>query len=159
MGCREGRGKDYPSSSLCSWCWCAHTQSCVTFCDPMDCSLPGSSVPSIFQTRILEWVAISFSKGASRPRDWTHVSFVSCISRQIFFLFFFFTTSAIWEALGIANGSWLSKSSPWRSVLELCHFQEFSQIITESTDSLNSVHWQCHKKKPSLPGPLCSPGW
>ena len=48
-------------------------QSCLTLCDPMDCSLPGSSVYGIFQARILEWVAISFSI-SSRPRDWTQVS-------------------------------------------------------------------------------------
>ena len=42
--------------------------------DPMDCSLPGFSVHGIFQARILEWVAISFSRGSSRPRDWTRVS-------------------------------------------------------------------------------------
>ena len=44
-------------------------QSCLTLSDPMDCSLPGSSVHGIFQTRVLEWVAISFSRGSSRPRD------------------------------------------------------------------------------------------
>ena len=43
-------------------------QSCATLCDPMDCSLPGSSVQGILQARILEWVAISFSRGSSRPR-------------------------------------------------------------------------------------------
>ena len=45
------------------------TQSCLTLCDPMDCSPPGSSVPGIFQARILEWVAIAFSKGSSPPRS------------------------------------------------------------------------------------------
>ena len=50
------------------------TQSCPTLCDPMDCSLPGSSVHGIFQARILEWVAISFSRRSSIPRDWTWVS-------------------------------------------------------------------------------------
>ena len=40
-------------------------QSCPTLCDPMDWSLPGSSVHDIFQARVLEWVAISFSKGSS----------------------------------------------------------------------------------------------
>ena len=50
------------------------TQSCVTLCDPMDCSPPGSSVRGILQARILEWVAISFSRGSSPPRDWTWVS-------------------------------------------------------------------------------------
>ena len=47
---------------------------CLPLCDPMDCSLPGSSVHGILQARILESVAISFSKGSSQPRDWTHVS-------------------------------------------------------------------------------------
>ena len=46
------------------------------FCDPMDCSLPVSSIYGISQARILEWVTISFSRGSSRPRDWTHVSFI-----------------------------------------------------------------------------------
>ena len=49
-------------------------QSCPTLCNPMDCSLPGSSVHGILQARILEWVAISFSRGSSRPRDRTQVS-------------------------------------------------------------------------------------
>ena len=44
-------------------------QSCLTLCDPMDCSLPGSSIRGIFQARILEWVAVSFSRRSSRPRD------------------------------------------------------------------------------------------
>ena len=45
------------------------TQSCLTLCDPMDCSPAGSSVHGILQARILEWVAISFSRGSSRPRN------------------------------------------------------------------------------------------
>ena len=47
----------------------------------MDCSPPGSSVQGISQVRILEWVAISFSRKSSQPRDWTHIS---CIGRQNF---------------------------------------------------------------------------
>ena len=47
----------------------------------MDCSLQGSSVHAILQARILKWVAISFSKGFSRPRDWTQVS---CIAGRFF---------------------------------------------------------------------------
>ena len=50
------------------------TQSCPTLCDPMDCSLRGSSVHGIFQARILERVAISFSRRSSRPGDQTWVS-------------------------------------------------------------------------------------
>ena len=49
-------------------------QSCPSLCDPMDCSLLCSSVHGIFQARVLEWVAISFSKGSSWPRDRTQVS-------------------------------------------------------------------------------------
>ena len=48
-------------------------QSCLTFSDPMDCSPPGSSIHGIFQARVLEWVAISFSRGSSWPRDQTQV--------------------------------------------------------------------------------------
>ena len=48
--------------------------SCPTLCDPMDCGQPGSSVQGILQARILEWVAIPFSRGSSQPRDGTQVS-------------------------------------------------------------------------------------
>ena len=44
-------------------------QSRPTLCDPVDCSLPGSSIHEIFQARILKWVAISFSRGSLQPRD------------------------------------------------------------------------------------------
>ena len=49
-------------------------QLCPTLCDPVDCSLPGSSVHGIFQARVLEWGAISFSRGSSQTQDWTLVS-------------------------------------------------------------------------------------
>ena len=55
----------------------------------MDCNPPGSSVHGIFQARILEWTAISSSRGSSLPRNWTHIS---CIGRQILYHW------AIWEA-------------------------------------------------------------
>ena len=51
-------------------------QSCPTLCEPMDCSPPCSSVHGVFQVRVLEWVAISFSRGSSRPRDRTQVSHI-----------------------------------------------------------------------------------
>ena len=50
------------------------SQSCPTLCDPMDSSLRGSSICGIFQARVLEWVAISFSRGSSPARDWTRFS-------------------------------------------------------------------------------------
>ena len=49
-------------------------QSCPTLCDPMDCSLPGSSVHGILQARILEWVAMPSSRGSSWSRGWTYIS-------------------------------------------------------------------------------------
>ena len=52
---------------------------------PMDCSLPGSSVHGIYQARILEWVAISSSRGSSRPKDRTQVSCIFHIGRQILY--------------------------------------------------------------------------
>ena len=68
--------------SSCVWA----VLSCVQLCDPMACSLPGSSVHEILQARILEWLATLSSRGSSWPRDQTHVSCVSCIA------------SATWEA-------------------------------------------------------------
>ena len=62
-----------------------HVQSCLTLCDSIDCSPQGSSVLGIFQERILERVVISSSRGSSQPRDWTCVSYVSCIGRWILY--------------------------------------------------------------------------
>ena len=59
-------------------CVCSVTQTCLTLCSPMVCSPPGSSVHGILQARILEWVAIPFSRGSSWPRDRTHIS---CMGR------------------------------------------------------------------------------
>ena len=56
-------------------------QSSQTLCDPMDCSPTGSSIPGILQARILEWVAISFSRGSSQHRGRTQVS---CIAGRFF---------------------------------------------------------------------------
>ena len=53
------------------------TQSCLTLCDPTDCSPPDSSVCGTFQARILQWVAMPFSRGSSQPRDRTRVSHIA----------------------------------------------------------------------------------
>ena len=65
-----------------SFMTCMRTQSCPTICDSIICSLPVSSVHGIFQARIMEWVAISDSRGCSPPRDQIHIS---CIVRQILY--------------------------------------------------------------------------
>ena len=64
---------------------CSVAQSCLTLCSPMDCSPPGSSTQGIFQVRILQWSAISYSRGSSWPRNRTWVSCTSCIGRQILY--------------------------------------------------------------------------
>ena len=66
-------------------------QSCPTFCNPMDYNPPGSSVHEILQEIILEWVAISFSRGSSRPRDQT---WVSCIASRFFTIW---ATKTMWK--------------------------------------------------------------
>ena len=79
-------------------------QLCLTLCDPMDCSPPGSSVHGILQARILEWVAMPSSRGSSQPRDGTCVSYVSCIGTPVVLY-----TSATWKAcVGITTAeNWL----------------------------------------------------
>ena len=62
-------------------CCCLITKPYLTLSNPMDCNPPGSSVHGISQARILECVAISFSRGSSQPRDWTRVS---CIAGRLF---------------------------------------------------------------------------
>ena len=62
-------------------CCCCYIQSCLTLWDPIDYSPPGCSVHWISQARILEWVAISFSRGSSRPRDRAHIS---CLAGRSF---------------------------------------------------------------------------
>ena len=77
----------YNENILCSiWVPAKLLQFCLTVCNPLDCNLPGSSVHGLFQARILEWVAIFYSRGSSWPRDQTHVSCISCIDRQILYL-------------------------------------------------------------------------
>ena len=75
--------------SLCSALYIVHAkslQSCLTLCDPMDSSPPGSSVHGILQARILEWVAMPSSRGSFQPRDWTCVSYFCCIGRWVLYL-------------------------------------------------------------------------
>ena len=66
-----GKWKTLDSWKLFLWYACMFVaQLCLTLCNPMDCSFLGSSIHEISQARTLEWVAISFSRGSSLPRDW-----------------------------------------------------------------------------------------
>ena len=91
---------------------CMHAQSCLTLWDPTNGSLPAFSVHKIFQARILEWVAISYSRGFFLLRDWTRVSWVSCISKQILY------HCAAWEVLSLLHECVCAKSL--QSYLTLC---------------------------------------
>ena len=81
-------------TDLWRWLKMLVTQSCLTLCDPMDCTLPGSSVHGISQARILECFAISFSRGSSLSRDRT---WVSCIVDGFF---------TIWASVEMTHAAW-----------------------------------------------------
>ena len=72
--CLTRTPRSYLSIHCCCCCCCSVTQSCLTLCNPMDCSQPGSSVHGIFQARIMESVFISSSRASSWPRDQTYIS-------------------------------------------------------------------------------------
>ena len=76
----QTQSKETPQTKP-KWSELLVAQLCPILCNPMDCSPPGSSVLGIFQARILEWVAISFSRESSQPRDWTQVS---CTAGRLF---------------------------------------------------------------------------
>ena len=81
------------------------TQSCPTLCNLMDCSPAGSSVHGISQARILEWVAISFSRGSSLPRDQTRISYISALAGRLFTtdqcIVFFFLINFYWSKVDL----------------------------------------------------------
>ena len=86
------------------------------FCNPMDCSPPNSSVHGISQVRILEWVAISFSRGSSQPRDWPCIS---CIGRRILYRWATREAQACSRHMGNAarsKGCPVGESTPRRSI-------------------------------------------
>ena len=128
-------------------------QLCLTLCDPMDCSPQGSSVHEIFQARILEWVAISFSRGSSQSRDRTPVS---CTAGR------FFTDWATreakpreWTSINI-NVNFVRRQrsckSKWRQSWWYIRFLNFTHNITTILkkivalifDIFRKVEWSKH---------------
>ena len=101
-------------------------QSCPTLSDPMDCRPPGSSIHGILQARVLEWVAIAYSRGSSWPKDWTHVS---CIGRRVLY------HCATWEA----PHNWICKAQ-----INYCLLKCSSYFLNLATmvlfDVVNDVH-------------------
>ena len=103
------------------------TQSCPTLCDPMDCSLPGFSVHRIFQARVPEWVAISFSRGSSR--DQTQVSHM-------------WADTLPFERL--SSGKLMKRRVNWSSKLQCCLILKNCQTCPSATTTLISQptsHW------------------
>ena len=90
--------------------------------DPTDCSLPGSSIHGIFQARVLEWVAISYSRGSSWPRDRTQVShiagrrFTVWATREVTLSLLLYKTHKLGDLGHVVKSLWASASSPydWR---------------------------------------------
>ena len=121
------------SLRVCIW---SVAQACLTLCVPMDRSLLGSSVHGIFQPRILEQFAISYSRGSSPPRDWTQDSYISCIGRQILYHL------ATWKAVYI-----LLKTS-WQllSFLSMPHF-----LVTHSQALMPPQSAPCPDLCPASP--------
>ena len=110
----KGHEQDVRAASCC----CLVAKSRSSLCDHMDCDTPGSSVHRISQARILEWVAISFSRISSRlrdPRDQTHIS---CIGRQILYRWATrWAASRTWEWQGMDG---LSPEPPEGTQLYWC---------------------------------------
>ena len=94
----SSRLQSFPASG-----WFVHSQSCPTLCDPVDCNPPSSSDHGIFQARILECIAVSYSRASSWPRDWTLISCIFCINRKILYEY------ATWEVPSI--GIFLNESA------------------------------------------------
>ena len=122
---------------------------CPTLCHPMDCNPPGFSVHGILQARILKWVANPFSRGPSRPRDQTHVSYFSCTGKWVLYH---------WCHLGIPETSPLpdNSRSHLSQVRNNLHGPDMS-VVTGPGGVVLALSWsQCLWKENSLFHMLCA---
>ena len=101
-------------------------QLCLTHCNPMSCSPPDSSVHRILQARILEWIAMTSSRGSSWPRHWTLISYVCFMVGR------FFTTSTTWEAQHM--------------VYQVKHSSKFLSRINKYPGGCTSWNQDCQEK-------------
>ena len=106
-------------------CTCVHAQSCPAVCDPVDCCPPGFFVHGIFQARILEWAAISYSRGSSQHRDQTRISCISYIDRQILY------HCVTWESQSLIEAHLNKASKEW--------------LDSKYTQACNSICWRKHR--------------
>ena len=117
-----GWGQNCPSALLCA----TSLQACLTLCNPINQSLPGSFVHGILQARILEWVAISCSKGSSWLRNRTHCLLCPALAGR------FFITTTTWEAClcsSKAISMWFYLSILSHRRLFLQGFRSFLEIV------------------------------
>ena len=126
------------------------TKLCQTLCDLMDCSSPGSSVHEISQARILEWVAIPFSRRSSQPRDRTQVFCISCTVRQILY------HGATWDVLPCRKPGRGEATATLQLVLPfsmLPYIRRNTQVLLQSSLSrflVGITYSQIHCKHPLL---------
>ena len=126
-----------------SVCVCVRvTPSCLTLCDPMDSSPPGSSAHGILQARILEWVAIPFFRGSSWPRDQTCIS---CIAGRFFTIW---ATREAWYAEYIMWNAGLSQARitvAGRNINNL-RYADDTTLMAESEEELKSLLMRVKEK-------------
>ena len=124
------------------------TQSCLTLCDPMNCSLPGSSAHEILQARILEWVAISFSRGFLQPRNHTQVSCTAgrfLTNLYVLVSSLFLLRKGRYSYCGIQF--WIQDC--WAQIVPFCWIQiQLTKLISLDTiivtHNVLSQHIKCH---------------
>ena len=138
------------------YCCCLVTKSCQTLCDPVECSLPASSIRGVFQANILKWVAISFSRGSSWPRDGMHVSCTGRIHyhlatrEALIIMWIGFTICDDWWPLGYVRDTkkgweqttrklhWTTELH-WRASLGASLVVHWLRICTSTAEGMGSI--------------------
>ena len=118
--------------SISSIYLCSVAKSYLTLCNPMNCSLP--SVHEVFQAKILEWVAISSFRGSFWPRDWTHVSCVSCTGSWIFFFHWATWEASVYLLLSISTATDLSQAAI------ISHLENYKSVLIDFSASIVVLH-------------------
>ena len=115
-------------------------KSCLTLCDPTDCSPPGSSVHGILQARILEWVAISYSRGSTQPRDPTRVS---CIASRVFTIWVTWGSPAYAD---VSNQKVICNSPASGSKRRKGNLSGLNNLLRLKLHEANTIHnaWDLH---------------
>ena len=117
---------------VCSLCLHAKSlQQCLTLCNPIDSSLPGSSVHGISQARILEWDAMLSSRESSQPRDQNWVSYVSSIGKRVLYHYCHLgSPEALFSSVQFSRSVVSNSVTPWIAA------HQASLSITNSRSSL-----------------------